>query len=197
VPDDDGSTNTNDSAAEDQESTQPPTEPEGNVGREPAEAEGSDSQTTDSSDPESDDSESGDSDLDDGEVDGIDALPAWARDEILNGRRQSMKYRRRAQEAERQLSKVETSPEVSALETKIAELERELQRRDVADTVKLPAKLGKYVQGNTVEEMTKSAEELKQFAGAPAIPPLGGGLKPELGNGEDLNPRKLVAHYGR
>lgn len=119
-------------------------------------------------------------------------LPEWARNELTNVRQEAGKYRQMAREAKAALEAAKTPEEVEKvtadLTSKVAELEHEILRRDVATDVGLPKALAARLNGSTKEELEADAKSLLALVSTPQEPErLGGGLDPS-DTSDDFDP---------
>jgi hypothetical protein len=122
-----------------------------------------------------------------------DDLPDWARKELTKVRGEAANYRTRLRDAETKLAEAKTPEEVAAavadLQTKNAELERNLLVTSVAMKHKLPDDLAALLQGDNEEALTKHAKVLAKYAPAEEDSDpesLSGGLTP--GDGQEFDP---------
>lgn len=112
-----------------------------------------------------------------------DELPEWARNELERVRGEAASRRVALREAQEALSKAKTPEEVEAatkdFSDKIADLERQILVRDVAQSFGLPKELAEVLKGNNEEELKAHAKTLAQFAVQQEEPEsLSGGLNP-------------------
>ncbi|WP_367135801.1 hypothetical protein [Saccharothrix sp. HUAS TT1] len=135
------------------------------------------------------------------EVKPEDELPEWARKELTKVRGEAANYRTQLREAQKNLESAKTPEEFAAATTslteKVAELERQLVREQVARKYELPDELAALLTGKTPEELEAVAKTLQRYAPATEPTVLGGGLTPDDGDDGEMDPRKLARRTRR
>lgn len=120
--------------------------------------------------------------------------------ELTRVRQEAAQRRIEARDLKEQLANAKTPEEFATVQGKVAELERAQTVRDIADTFKLPKELREVLKGDTEDELKAHAAILAKFAPADEEPPppfLGGGLDPNDGDDDDINPAALAKSLRR
>ncbi|ONI83493.1 hypothetical protein ALI22I_33920 [Saccharothrix sp. ALI-22-I] len=139
------------------------------------------------------------------EVEGDDAredeLPAWARKKLEKANAQAASYRTQLRDAQTALENAKTPEEFQAatatLTEKVAELEHQLVREQVARKYELPDELATLLTGKTADELEAVAKTLQKYAPTTESVVLGGGLTPDDGDDGEMDPRKLARRTRR
>jgi hypothetical protein len=146
-----------------------------------------------------------------GEGDGeqsLEALPSWAREELTRVRNEAAARRVELKTVREELAKAKSPEEYQAAidgyEKRIAELEFTATRDAVAREFNLPPVLADLLKGEDADALKAHAKELAAFAPkeestspAPNLNDLSGGLRPNQGGGDDIDPAEVVKRIRR
>lgn len=121
------------------------------------------------------------------------ALPDWARAELVSVRKEAAKYRVAAKELRQSLAKAKTPEEFDAASARVAELETELHREQLARKYQLPEAVAARVTGETEEAREADAKALAEVFHTRTVPLGRGGLNPNAKPTTPKDPAALAA----
>lgn len=137
---------------------------------------------------------------DDEDDNDFDSLPAWAKAQIKDLRKESGRYRTSNKELQDKLKDAKSQADIDAAiaEHKKRNSELEVELATAKHTAGFTPEQLALVHGNTPEEIEESANKIRAaFAAAggneePPAPGADGGRRPGLSDGSGLSPRELA-----
>lgn len=127
-----------------------------------------------------------------------DELPEWVKKELKKARSQAASYRTKFGEASTKLAEAVSPEDFKKVQDDLAEANLLLETERIASKYELPDELRAVLKGDTVEQITESAELLAKFVGGNVdTDNLSGGLDPTSNGSTKESPRDLARKHRR